>query len=153
MSMINEFAEKLIDRLEEELKTAREMQTTQCIGHNGYGTPLQSKLGGEICALLKMQNIVNQLAEEYKDVHDTNVGKWIPVSEKLPDKEEYLKDDGRFIVTDGNRRYQCIYDIYQGSFRTLVLFTNGGIERGWNFEEDKCVIAWQPLPEPYKGKE
>ena len=86
------------------------------------------------------------------DVPDTNVGKWIPVSEKLPDKEEYLKDDGRFIVTDGNRRYQCIYDIYQGSFRTLVLFTNGGIERGWNFEEDKCVIAWQPLPEPYKGE-
>lgn len=63
---MKEFIEKLIGRLEEELKTAREMQTTQCIGHDGYGTPLQSKLGGEICALLKVQNIVNQLAEEYK---------------------------------------------------------------------------------------
>jgi hypothetical protein len=87
--MINEFVEKLIDRLEEELKTAREMQTTQCIGHDGYGTPLQSKLGGEICALLKVQNIVNQLAEEYKDVPDTNAGKWIPVSEKLPEYNAY----------------------------------------------------------------
>ena len=146
MSMISEFAEKLRDRLKKELQLADEdkrkanvLQFDRAVGYaNGMAIAI---------------DILNQLAEEYKDVPDTNVGKWIPVSERLPDKEEYLKDDGRFIVTDGNRRYQCIYDIYQGSFRTLVLFTNGGIERGWNFEEDKCVIAWQPLPEPYKGEE
>lgn len=84
---------------------------------------------------------------EWQEEHNNG---WIPCSERLPSKEEYLKDDGRFIVTDGNRRYQSIYDIYQGGFRTLKLFTNGGSERGWNFEEDNRVIAWQPLPAPYK---
>lgn len=68
---------------------------------------------------------------------------WIPCSERLPNQEEYLKDDGRFIVTDGNRRYQGMFDIYDGKFKhdrfDCIL------------EEDKCVIAWMPLPEPYKG--
>ena len=68
---------------------------------------------------------------------------WIPCSERLPNRDEYLKDDGRFIVTDGNRSYQCIFDMYTGKFKRFA----------WNklLEEDKFVIAWQPLPEPYKG--
>ena len=84
-------------------------------------------------------------------VTDTNVGgKWIPCSERLPNKDEYLKNDGRFIVTDGNRVYQSIYDIYSAHcFRTLVLFDFGSRS---NFEVDNCVIAWMPLPEPYKGE-
>lgn len=63
---MKEFIDKLIGRLEEELKVTREMQTIQCKGNDGYGTPLQAKLSGEISAFLKVQNIVNQLAEEYK---------------------------------------------------------------------------------------
>lgn len=74
---------------------------------------------------------------------------WIPCSERLPNKDEYLKNDGRFIVTDGNRVYQSIYDIYSAHcFRTLVLFDFGSRS---NFEVDNCVIAWMPLPEPYKA--
>ena len=84
--------------------------------------------------------------------NDINVGsKWIPCSERLPNKDEYLKNDGRFIVTDGNRVYQSIYDIYASHcFRTLVLFDFGSRS---SFEVDNCVIAWQPLPEPYKEGE
>ena len=85
---MKEFVEKLISRLEEELKITRKMQTTQCEGNNGYGTPLQSKLSGEISALLKVENIVNQLAEGYgKDINVTTNG-WIPCSEKLPELTE-----------------------------------------------------------------
>lgn len=74
---------------------------------------------------------------------------WIPCSERMPNKDEYLKDDGRFIVTDGNRVYQSIYDIYSAHcFRTLKLYDFGS---GSNFEVDNCVIAWMPLPEPYKA--
>lgn len=71
---------------------------------------------------------------------------WIPVEERLPTKEEYLKDDGRFILDDGNRRYQGLFDIYDGKFKFSRHID------GINYElfEDKCVIAWQPLPEPYK---
>ncbi len=88
--------------------------------------------------------IVNQVEQEY------NCG-WIPCSERLPNKEEYLKDDGRVIVTDGNRVYQSIYDIYNDKcFKTLRL--NCLIDVGYqsNFKVDKCVIAWQPLPVPYR---
>lgn len=93
-------------------------------------------------ALDEAIKIVNQVEEEH------NNG-WIPVEERLPSKEEYLKDDGRFIVTDGNRSYQSIYDIYRRCFRTL----KSRFVSQWEFEEDKCVIAWQPLPEPYQKGE
>ena len=75
---------------------------------------------------------------------------WIPCSERLPSKEEYSKNDGRFIVTDGNRCYQSVFDIYSQKFRTSIFTTFGS----YKYEEDKCVIAWMPLPEPYqKGSE
>ena len=96
----------------------------------------------------KAIQIVKQVAEEFGT--DTNVRSndgWIPVSERLPNKEEFLKDDGRFIVTDGNRRYQSIYDIYAGVFRTLVTQTLFG---KYSFEQDNLAIAWQPLPQVYK---
>ena len=99
-----------------------------------------------LCVWEKAIEIVKKLASEH------NNG-WIPCSERLPNKEEYLKDDGRFIVTDGNRRYQSIYDRYEGRFRTVKLFNNGGSVRGWDFEADNCVIAWQPLPAPYRKGE
>lgn len=78
------------------------------------------------------------------------VNEWIPCSERFPNKDEYLKNDGRFIVTDGNRVYQSIYDIYSSHcFRTLVLFDFGSRS---NFEVDNCVVAWMSLPEPYREK-
>lgn len=73
-------------------------------------------------------------------------GEWIPVSERLPNKEEYLKDDGRFMLDDGNRRYQGLFDIYDGKFKFTKHIS------GLNYElfEDNCVVAWMPLPEPYR---
>ena len=68
---------------------------------------------------------------------------WIPVSKRLPTHEEYLKDDGRFIVTDGNRRYQAWFDIYDGYFAIPK-------SRDEILSKDKCVTHWQPLPEPWK---
>lgn len=71
---------------------------------------------------------------------------WIPCEERLPTKEEYIKDDGRFILDDGNRRYQGLFDVYDGKFKFSKHIS------GINYElfEDNCVIAWQPLPEPYR---
>ena len=70
---------------------------------------------------------------------------WVPVEDRLPTREEFLKDDGRFILDDGNRRYQGLFDIYDGKFK----FSNhiSGIRH--ELHEDKCVIAWCPLPKPY----
>lgn len=74
------------------------------------------------------------------------IGEWIPCSERLPNKEEYLKDDGRFMLDDGNRRYQGLFDIYDGKFKFTKHIS------GLNYElfEDNCVVAWMPLPEPYR---
>lgn len=71
---------------------------------------------------------------------------WVPVEERLPTKEEFLKDDGRFILDDGNRRYQGLFDIYDGKFKFSRHIS--GIH--YELFEDECVIAWQPLPEPYQ---
>ena len=74
---------------------------------------------------------------------------WIPVAERLPTKEEYLKDDGRFILDDGNRRYQGLFDIYDSKFKFSKHIS--GIK--YELFEDKSVIAWRPLPEPYQPYE
>ena len=63
---------------------------------------------------------------------------WIPCSERLP------KDDETVIVTrdDGTVK--------------IATFEVGEIENGWQigswYTEDN-VVAWMPLPEPYKGGE
>lgn len=73
--------------------------------------------------------IVKQVAAEY------NNG-WIPCSERLP------KKDGFFIATlDGEIAGE------EKPFSGLAEFENGK----WvdDEEEYQCVLAWQPLPEPY----
>lgn len=87
--------------------------------------------------------IIRQTAAEY------NNG-WIPCSERLPNREEYLENDGRFIVTDGNRRYQGLFDIYNDKFMII----QRRYRQNWSSPaEDKCVIAWQQLPELYQPEE
>lgn len=71
---------------------------------------------------------------------------WIMCSEKLPGKKEYLKDDGRFIVTDGKRCYQSFYDIYNCNFKT-VRHVQGNI---CDFSIDNRIVAWMPLPVFYE---
>ena len=81
--------------------------------------------------------------EEYKDVPDTNVGKWIPVSERMP----------------GN--YECVLACCNDEFVTIASFNSQ--EKRWecltnmssdmHFPEGEEVIAWQPLPKPYKGEQ
>lgn len=70
--------------------------------------------------------------------------RWIPVSERLPTKEEYIANSGLFIVSDGNRTYVEFFDVYNyiKYFRTM----NG-------FRVDRCVTAWMPLPKAYREVE
>lgn len=72
-------------------------------------------------------------------------GEWIPVSERLPDDKDY-------------------HDCYGFPDGVVIWQTdNGDIGFGWYYQSTKCwsdtndypiksgkVIAWQPLPEPYK---
>lgn len=51
-----------------------------------------------------LSKIVHNLALIVEE--QPKVGEWIPVSERLPNEEEFKKDEGRFMLDDGNRRYQ-----------------------------------------------
>lgn len=72
-------------------------------------------------------------------------GKWIPVSERLPE------DMQRVLIWYEYYRYgdfNCMYQTYGFGYvcdGKWSPFING--ETGW---QDYRIIAWQPLPEPYK---
>lgn len=71
--------------------------------------------------------------------NDTNVGgKWIPCSERLPDKA------GFYVVTKRQRSGEI--QVALGSYRLLFNEWSGN----GNFKD---VLAWLPLPEPYKEGE
>ena len=70
--------------------------------------------------------------------NDTNVSsKWIPCSEKLPDKA------GFYVVTKRQRSGEI--QVALGSYRPLFNEWSGN----GNFKD---VLAWLPLPEAYKGE-
>ena len=71
---------------------------------------------------------------------------WIPVSKRLPTKEEYIANNGLFTVSDGNRTYAEYFDVY-----CSMRF---GEPTARGFRVDKCVVAWMPfLPKPYESQE
>ena len=71
---------------------------------------------------------------------------WIPVEERLPTMEEYQKEDGRFILDDGNRRCAGYFDVYTGRFYSYWHITAYRAE----LHENNRIVAWRPLPEPYR---
>lgn len=82
------------------------------------------------------------------------VGEWIPCSERLPDKDgTYLCSCdwsiGSFVcVRKFAKDLHSIqkYDFPKGSGSGFYYY-----EEDWGYSKETDVIAWQPLPEPYKG--
>lgn len=66
-----------------------------------------------------------------KDVPDTNVGKWIPCSERLPEENQ--------IVMCSVKKEYAFHRIVVQRFDNRDYWHNGIVE------------AWMPLPEPYKA--
>ena len=72
------------------------------------------------------------------------VPQWIPCSERLPNHDEYIKNNGLFIVSDGDRSYSEYLDVNKQMFGEHTIS---------GFHGDYAVIAWMPLPIPYERKE
>lgn len=89
----------------------------------------------------KKQELVDRLAmyEDREDAKDTNVlSKWIPCSERLP--EHYVT-----VLAQHGKRFSD-----EQFIRPLVLTD----EEEWYGDLGLLngeVIAWMPLPDPYKG--
>lgn len=90
----------------------------------------------------KKSEIIKQAANTIETLYENlKNSRWILCSDRLPTKEESIKNDNRFILDDGNGRYGGLFD-YEKQCFVRFDFWRGLVE-------DKCVIAWQPLPEPY----
>ena len=80
-------------------------------------------------------------------------GKWIPCSERLPEV------CGRYLVTRGlnacgalwNRVYIINYSDLMG-LKSERIWWDGNVGKS-DFEQIDDVIAWLPLPLPYKGEQ
>ena len=66
--------------------------------------------------------------KHYISVEDTELLRWIPVSERLPEKEGY-------------------YLVFLENGQMVVAHSSGVIA---NHDFEPKMLAWQPLPEPYK---
>ena len=99
-------------------------------------------------SLNKKQELVDRLAMYEDAAEKDRFGKWIPCNERLPEKEDYFvitvaykgsifSDAGKYMIGSEG----------QGEFHP-------GIE---NFSPYSAigakVIAWMPLPEPYREEE
>ena len=88
-----------------------------------------------------------------------NKSKWIPVSERVPDDSMFSRENGlRTLCTvkvadgvvDGEFDYFCElldFDSEKNEFCYDACSLDGGLP------DDMEVIAWMPLPEPYKEDE
>ena len=89
-------------------------------------------------------DIVNTLLNDLKQ--DEKENGWIPVSERLPEK------DGRYLVTFKNGIKVCMVG-YGSCKRTVLGYPIGhgwySLEEAQYYAEDS-IIAWRPIPEPYK---
>lgn len=64
---------------------------------------------------------------------------WIPVEERLPTRGECEKDNNEFFVqTNTGERFSCEYDPLANGFDNPLWCCN------------VPVVAWRPLPEPYR---
>lgn len=78
---------------------------------------------------------------------------WIPVSEGLPDE----KDAGILKKLGTNKRSEYVLATVEvkGERMTVTACTYDG-EWDWNMKyafPDYKIVAWMPLPEPWKGEE
>ena len=102
-------------------------------------------LAGKILGMIDMQpqSVCSRREWYQKGYQDgLNADKWITCSERLP--SEY----GQYLYTDKND------EVHEGCYCPPLQ----GMIRGWSTCEadgyvklsDEDVIAWQPLPQPYK---
>ena len=171
MSMISEFVKELRE------KSALFSKSDFAVAGIAKDYKEAADIIEELSAKLASANM-DRSEQYYEDVPDTNVGKWISVSEKLPDTETEVIVLAKRKFKGGGFRYIITTALYEDGtvLENDSIWYWNDLDGEWNEEED-CyiipegwwedrhynmdevynnaiddeVVAWQPLPEPYKG--
>lgn len=106
----------------------------------------RNERGERMSNLIRQQDAIDALLEWYETPKNQDAvdvirkvpvtQKWIPCSERLPDKEFTL-----YLVT---------YKVNAEDFRTGISDFYHGT---WCVKPYREVVAWMPLPEPFEGVE
>lgn len=72
-----------------------------------------------------------RMVEEAPTVETVPAEKWIPITERLPNKS------GRYLVS------------YDSGYVAMALYYESVSK--WGSTTTERIVAWMPLPEPYKG--
>ena len=113
----------------------------------------------EFNAYKKCIEIVNELAEEYINTSTDTSSGWIPCSERLPEEH-----DSMFAEYKGTDKWRSVMfekisddvnatiEYKNGTRKTKTIHTLDGV---WQIDSivKGEVIAWQPLPAPFKKGE
>lgn len=96
---------------------------------------------GKLIAYEVVKEIIRSHMDEAKDINVPSNDGWIPVEKKLPEVPEENP------IFDNKPLELYLVDI--GAEYPIRAFWNGSdFTDGWTILK---AIAWQPLPEPYKG--
>ena len=115
----------------------------------------------EVAAKIMIKAFIDKVnAQPEEDVTDINVGnKWIQVSERLPDEHDSIFAKAKGTDKWNNAMFEKISDevnvTYEYPDGTRKAGTSHTLDGKWHSEKTgikKKVVAWQPLPEPYKGE-
>lgn len=134
---------RLIDanKLKEKLQTRRDNGGEDFDkGYNiGLDTAVELIDSAPTIEAYTKDDMTKEYLKGYNDCKDIiqPTGKWIPISERLPDKM------GTYLVT-------LEYKEHGQGITTLWYH---GEDIGWDLRVADVVVAWMPLPEPYKKGE
>lgn len=84
---------------------------------------------------------MNGLLEHMHYVTSENEMKWIPCSDRLPDK------DGSYLIQNDFGGIRCLY--YADGWNCSRDYLSGEIYREYELHN---VVAWMPLPKAYEGE-
>lgn len=129
---MNKAFEKILDRLEELRKTYDEMAFIE-MNTNGHTLDFEYAKGKKD-VMFDVKQIVQEVTEEY------NNG-WIPCSVRLPEPNQ------KVIVTYMDRYIGGSYGVCEGQY---VYILNSWDISDYMSDDDFEVIAWRPLPKPFK---
>lgn len=128
--------EKIIEEIEDVRKIMKSTVVTKCF---------RKECKNDDCTVCVCERVIEIIRSHMNDATDTNVpSNWMPCSERLPNEIEFQEAYCRnqyaveFLVT------------IKGATRPTTLYfkNNSWFDEQRNYYK---VVAWQPLPAPYKG--